>query len=139
MARRATSTSRSGNWPHERFTRDGVDLHCTVHIPMTAAALGTSMSLAGPARQRGSGRRSRHPVGDRHSDARSRHAAHCAAPAAARCFVHIEVVTPTKIDDKQAELLRELATVRGEEQPEYAAKAHGGGFFNRLRDSFGGR
>ena len=27
------------------FTRDGIDLHCTVHVPMTAAALGTSMGL----------------------------------------------------------------------------------------------
>jgi molecular chaperone DnaJ len=32
-------------------------------------------------------------------------------------FVHLEVVTPTKIDDKQAELLRELAKLRDEEQP----------------------
>ena len=37
-------------------------------------------------------------------------------------FVHIEVVTPTRIDGRQAELLRELATLRGEEQPEMAAR-----------------
>ena len=30
---------------HDRFTRDGIDLHCTVHVPMSAAALGTSMGL----------------------------------------------------------------------------------------------
>ena len=36
--------------------------------------------------------------------------------------VHIEVVTPTRVDGRQAELLRELATLRGEEQPELAAR-----------------
>jgi len=122
---------------HERFTRDGIDLHCTVHVPMTAAALGTSMALhtlqsvqdldmqpgtqsgtvitlrgQGMPRLRGSG------VGNLH--------------------VHVEVVTPTRVDERQAEVLRELATLRGEEQPELAARAHGG-FFSRLRDSFAGR
>ena len=52
--------------------------------------------------------------------------------------VHIEVVTPTKVDGRQAELLRELATLRGEEQPELGARPHGG-FFSRIRDSFAGR
>jgi molecular chaperone DnaJ len=32
--------------PHETFTRDGADLHCTVRVPMTAAALGTTVALA---------------------------------------------------------------------------------------------
>ncbi len=31
--------------PHELFTRDGADLHCTVQLPMTAAALGTTLPL----------------------------------------------------------------------------------------------
>jgi molecular chaperone DnaJ len=53
--------------------------------------------------------------------------------------VHIEVVTPTRVDAKQAELLRELATLRGEEQPELAARGHNGSFFSRIRDSFVGR
>ncbi|MBM9467323.1 molecular chaperone DnaJ [Nakamurella leprariae] len=122
---------------HERFTRDGIDLHCTVHVPMTTAALGTTMSLAtlhgaqdlviqsgtqsgtvltlrgqGMPRLRGSGSGNLH--------------------------VHIEVVTPTRLDSRQTELLRELAVLRGEEQPELAARGHGG-FFSRLRDSLAGR
>ena len=32
--------------PHPVFTREGDDLHCTLTIPMTAAALGTSLPLA---------------------------------------------------------------------------------------------
>jgi molecular chaperone DnaJ len=123
--------------PHDRFTRDGVDLHCTVHVPMTAAALGTSMSLAVlegtedldlvPGTQSGTVLQMR-GLGMPALRGSSR----------GTLFVHVEVVTPTKIDEKQADLLRELGALRGEEQPEYAAKAHGG-FFNRLRDSFGGR
>ena len=30
---------------HPVFSREGDDLHCEVHLPMTAAALGTSVSL----------------------------------------------------------------------------------------------
>src|SRR5690625_7162345 len=31
--------------PHEVFTREGDDLHCTLTIPMTAAALGTVLEI----------------------------------------------------------------------------------------------
>src|SRR6187200_2425779 len=31
--------------PHETFTRHGTDLHCTVTVPMTAAALGTTLQV----------------------------------------------------------------------------------------------
>ncbi|HEY9564383.1 MAG TPA: molecular chaperone DnaJ, partial [Nocardioides sp.] len=31
--------------PHKTFTRHGSDLHCTVSVPMTAAALGTTLTL----------------------------------------------------------------------------------------------
>ena len=41
----ATCTSRSRSCRTSVFTRDGIDLHCTVHVPMTAAALGPPMAL----------------------------------------------------------------------------------------------
>ena len=59
--------------PHDEFTRDGIDLHCTVHVPMTAAALGTSM-LHDPRRHRGPGHPARHPVRHRDHPARPGHA-----------------------------------------------------------------
>ena len=31
--------------PHDTFTREGADLHCTIAVPMTAAALGTDLVL----------------------------------------------------------------------------------------------
>ena len=43
--RPATCTSRSHVDDHPVFTRHGDDLHCTVTMPMTAAALGTTIEL----------------------------------------------------------------------------------------------
>lgn len=132
--------------PHDRFTRDGADLHCTVEVPMTAAALGTVITLEtldggreeitvepgtqpgsehvltgrGLPKLRSNGKVSGH--GDLH--------------------VHLDVVVPTKLDDQQSDLLRQLASLRGEEQPEPTVTANGNGqrhgLFSRFR-SFGHR
>ncbi|MCY7344031.1 MAG: molecular chaperone DnaJ [Pseudonocardia sp.] len=127
--------------PHELFTRDGADLHCTVQLPMTAAALGTSLPLptldgmeelhvdagtqTGTVRTlRGKGMPRLRSTGrvDGHGD----------------LMVHVDVVVPTKLDKEQTELLRRLATLRGEEQPDLAGgNRNGHGIFSRLRDSFG--
>jgi molecular chaperone DnaJ len=47
------------------------------------------------------------------------------------------VDTPTRLDPRQEELLRELAAIRGEEKPD--GKLTPGGsktFFGRIRDAF---
>ena len=131
--------------PHERFVRDGADLHCNVEVPMTAAALGTVITLdtlddseeitvepgtqpgtervlsgRGLPKLRSNGRVSGH--GDLH--------------------VHLDVQVPTKLDDEQGGLLRKLASLRGEEQPEPTVSASGNGqrqgLFSRFK-SFGHR
>ncbi|MEP7055300.1 MAG: molecular chaperone DnaJ [Actinomycetota bacterium] len=121
--------------PHPVFDREGADLHCKVTLPMTAAALGTTVTLrtldstedivikAGtqggtvlPLRARGMPRLRSAGRGD--------------------LFVHVEVVTPGKLDDEQEELLRQLAKLRGEERPPGTPS---GGLFGRLRDAFAGR
>ena len=122
---------------HDKFTRDGIDLHCTVQMPMTAAALGTSIALQTlqsvedldiqPGTQSGTVITMRGQGMPRLRGSGTGH-----------LHVHIEVLTPTKIEGRQTELLRELATLRGEEQPELSARAHGG-LFSRIRDSFAGR
>jgi molecular chaperone DnaJ len=126
---------------HELFTRDGADLHCTVQLPMTAAALGTTLPLptldgveelhiepgtqAGTVRTlRGKGMPRLRSTGrvDGHGD----------------LMVHVDVVVPTKLDARQTELLRQLAALRGEEQPDLVGgNRNGHGLFSRLRDSFG--
>ncbi len=123
---------------HPTFERHGVDLHAAVPVPMTAAALGTSLkveTLDGPVdidvkpgtqsgtviplRGRGVPRLRSNSRGDLH--------------------VHLEVTTPTKLDSEQEELMRKLASLRGEESPDGAFKAATPGLFGRIRDAFNGR
>ncbi len=122
---------------HDTFTRDGIDLHCTVHVPMSAAALGTSMDLKAlqtvqnldiqPGTQSGTV-----------LTLRGLGMPRLRGSGTGNLMVHIDVVTPTRVDGRQADLLRELATLRGEEQPQLASRSSGG-FFSRIRDSFVGR
>ena len=126
--------------PHELFTRDGADLHCTVQLPMTAAALGTTLPLptldgveelhVEPGTQTGSVRTLRGKGMPRlRSTGR--------VDGRGDLMVHVDVVVPTKLDQRQTELLRQLAALRGEEQPDLAASNRNGhGIFSRLRDSF---
>ena len=128
--------------PHETFTRDGADLHCTVQLPMTAAALGTTLPLStldgveelriDPATQAGT-------VVTLRGRGMPRLRSSGRAEGRGDLFVHLDVRTPTRLDTRQAELLRELAELRGEQQAELAASGRNGGLFSRLRDSFGGR
>lgn len=128
--------------PHETFTRDDADLHCIVRVPMTAAALGTTVALE---------------TLDGIEEVRVEPGTQCATVLTLRgrgmprlrstgraegrgdLFVHLDVVTPTRLDPRQIELLRELALLRGEEQAELTANGRAGGLFSRLRDSLGGR
>ncbi|MFC5996867.1 molecular chaperone DnaJ [Pseudonocardia hispaniensis] len=129
--------------PHEVFTRDGADLHCTVSLPMTAAALGTTLPLptldgveelhVEPGTQTGTVR-SLHGKGMPRLRSTGRIDGH------GDLMVHIDVVVPTKLDKEQIELLRQFARLRGEEQPDLTVGSRNGhGLFSRLRDSFGGR
>ena len=53
--------------------------------------------------------------------------------------VTLLVQTPTRIDDEQRELLRQLAELREETAPEVTVQKHGRGVFGRLRDAFAGQ
>jgi molecular chaperone DnaJ len=123
--------------PHDVFTRDGEDLHCRVTLPMTAAALGTTLSLKTldgeedldirPGTQSGSV-----------LTLRAHGAPRLRATGRGNLVVHIEVSTPTRLDTEQEKLLRELAALRGEDQPDSHREAQGG-LFSRVRDAFNGR
>jgi molecular chaperone DnaJ len=54
-------------------------------------------------------------------------------------IIHVTVETPAKLDDEQEALLRQLATLRGEETPPGRFAPGQQGFFSRLRDAFNGR
>lgn len=117
--------------PDDVFERSGVDVHASVHVPMTMAALGGSIGFTtlddtreltisagthtgtviplkglGVPKLRGRGR------GD--------------------LFVHVEVDTPTGLDDAQRNLLASLAEARGED---LGSVSHGEGLFSKLRSA----
>jgi molecular chaperone DnaJ len=123
--------------PHPVFTRDGEDLHCRVTLPMTAAALGTTLNLKTldgeedldirPGTQAGSV-----------LTLRGHGAPRLRASGRGNLVVHVEVLTPTRLDAEQEKLLREFAALRGEDLPDAGREAQGG-LFSRVRDAFNGR
>ena len=122
--------------PHDVFERDRDDLHCKVTLPMTAAALGTTLTLetldsteqidVKPGIQPGTV-----------ITLRARGVPHLRSSGRGDLHVHVEVRTPTHLDAEQERLLRDLAKLRDEEHPD--GTGGGGGLFSRLRDVLGGR
>lgn len=137
--------------PHPVFTREGQHLRCHASIPMTAAALGTTLKLPlleadtvdvkdgldsdtelwvdldiAPGTQSGT-----------EQVVRGRGVPGLRNPARGDIVVTIDVEVPSKLDSRQQELLRELARLRQEESPEGTIGASGHkSVFGRLRDAF---
>ncbi|HET6876914.1 MAG TPA: molecular chaperone DnaJ [Jatrophihabitans sp.] len=118
--------------PHETFTREGADLHCTIGVPMTSAALGSNLVLTTldgeekieirPGTQSGS---VLHLRGKGVPKLRS--------TMRGDLYVHVEVRTPTRLDEEQEQLLRQLAELRNED---VAITTKSGGLFGKMRDAF---
>ena len=123
--------------PHETFTRQGDDLHCTISLPMTAAALGTTIDLTtldGVEKiDVKAGTQSGSVV-----TLRQKGVTHLRSSGRGDLHVHVDVITPSKLDERQEALLRELAALRGEERPAGTVQTNhsGGGLFSRLKDAF---
>jgi len=123
---------------HETFVRRGDDIHCTVEVPMTAAALGTTLTLdtldgaqevdVRPGTQSGEV-----------STLRGLGVTHLRGAGRGDLVVHLAVMTPTRLDEEQERLLRELATLRGEERPAGKMAAAQQGVFSKLRERLAGR
>lgn len=120
--------------PHEIFEREGNDLHCRLRLPMVQAVLGVDIEVptidgahtlvvppgtqpdtvltvrrAGMPKLNGGGAR-----GD--------------------LYVHCQIEIPRTLDERQRELLAELAELRGEDRPGSSTDR---GLFDRLRGVFG--
>ena len=134
---------------HPVFTRDGTDLRCHVTVPMTAAALGTTIQLPlleadvaeadsdvelwvdleiRPGTQSGT-----------ETTLRGRGVPHLRSQVRGDLVVTVEVETPGRLDDRQQELLRELAELRNEESPDGRINSPQKSVFGRLKDAFGPR
>src|SRR3954452_13723877 len=133
--------------PHEVFTRDGTTLHCTVAVPMTAAALGTTLTLptleadlesgagTGVETSFGLDVRAGTQSGTEY-EFRSRGVPGLRG-GRGDLVVTVIVETPTRLDPRQEELLRELAAIRGEEKPKgRLGPARASSMFGRIRDAF---
>ncbi|WP_205470889.1 molecular chaperone DnaJ [Nocardioides sp. SYSU D00038] len=135
---------------HEVFTRQGNDLHCTVTVPMTAAALGTTLALPtleadvvadGEEPEQGeleTGFELEVRPGTQSGTQQVLRGRGVPGLRGGRgdLVVTIAVETPSRLDPRQEELLRELAAIRGEEQPTGNVRPGSRSVFGRLRDAF---
>ncbi|MGH3098716.1 MAG: DnaJ C-terminal domain-containing protein [Streptosporangiales bacterium] len=125
--------------PHPVFTRKGDDLLCTVQIPFTSAALGATVQLE----TLDGVEEVEVPPGTQPGEVvslRGLGITHFGRSDRGNILIHVDVVTPTKLDDRQRKLLADLAEVRGDEgRIEVTPGQQQGGFFSRLRGAFSGR
>jgi molecular chaperone DnaJ len=121
--------------PHEVFAREGSDLHCTVVVPVTAAALGTDLSLetldGDEKLEIRAGTQSGFVL-----TLRGKGVPRLRSSARGDLLVHVEVRTPTRLDEEQERLLREFAALRNED---VAVSTKNPGLLGKVRDAFGGR
>ncbi|PSL00950.1 molecular chaperone DnaJ [Murinocardiopsis flavida] len=124
--------------PHPIFERRGDDLHCTVTVPMTAAALGASLTIETLDGEEEvdvrPGTNSDHVI-----TLDGRGCRHLNDPGRGDLMIRVNVETPNKLDEEQEALLRKFAELRGENHPPGKFSPGHGNFFSRLRDAFGTR
>ncbi|YAL82179.1 molecular chaperone DnaJ [Dermacoccaceae bacterium W4C1] len=123
---------------HAMFNRQGNDLHCSVELPMTAAALGTTLTLETFDGNEDVEIKSGTQPGDV-IRLRGLGVTRLRTTSRGDLLVHANVRTPTKVDGEQQELLRQLAKARGEETPQARFQPVNQGLFGRIRDAFAGR
>lgn len=119
----------------QAFLREGDDLHATLTVPMTAAALGTELTFdtfdgeqpisVKPGVQSGEV-----------ITMKGLGVTHLRGFGRGNLLVHIHVETPTKVDAAQEELLKQLAALRNENFTE-GKLVTSGGVFSKLRDKLG--
>lgn len=136
---------------HPFFMREGNDLMCNVTVPMTAAALGTTIHLPTlEADLVGEGSDSEvettipfeiRPGTQSGTETvlAGRGVPSLRGTGRGDLVVRMVVETPTRLDDRQQELLRELAALRGEESPNGQVNAEHKSVFDRLRGAFNPR
>jgi molecular chaperone DnaJ len=138
---------------HAVFTREGNDLVCNVTVPMTAAALGSTIDLptleadlVSESSAKGSDLETSVELDIRPGTQsgtevvlNGRGVPSLRGAGRGDMVVRIIVETPTRLDDRQEELLRQLAALRDEESPDGHVHPGHKSMFDRLRDAFGPR
>jgi molecular chaperone DnaJ len=124
--------------PHETYQRRGDDLHCSVELPMTAAALGATIKLDTFDGMTDLEIRAGTQPGDIMT-LKGKGVTHLRGTGRGDILVHAGIQTPTKLTVEQQDMLRKFAAVRGEERPEGKLTLASQGMFGKLRDAFLGK
>ncbi|GAC57173.1 chaperone protein DnaJ [Gordonia hirsuta DSM 44140 = NBRC 16056] len=128
--------------PNDVFVRDKDDLHCTVRVPMTDAALGAQIEIdtvldstatvhIDPGTQPGEV-----------ITVKGKGLPHLNTGLRGHLHAHLEVVVPAKLDSTQSDLLRRLKESGNDEVELVTASSKGDakkGVFSKLRNVFAGR
>lgn len=132
---------------HDVFTRDGDNLEIALRIPMTAAALGTKIPVTTLEAERDDS-----DVADREVSVEvpagtqsgtritlaNRGVPRLRGGGRGELGITFVVQTPTKLDDAQRDLLRQLAVERDETSVNSVPDKSHRGVFGRLKEAFGG-
>jgi molecular chaperone DnaJ len=129
---------------HDVFKRDGDNLEVVVKMPMSAAALGTGITLPsleaerddldGPATVEVT-----IPAGTQSGTrvaVAGRGVPKLRGGGRGELGVTLLVQTPTRLDDEQRDLLRQFAALRDETRPEVSVTRHKGGVLGWLKETF---
>jgi molecular chaperone DnaJ len=123
---------------HETYQRRGDDLHCSVELPMSAAALGATIKL-----DTFDGMIDLEiKAGTQPGDVMTRKGkgvTHLRGTGRGDLLIHASIQTPTKLTPDEEGLLRQFAVLRGEERPEGRLTLASQGLFGKLRDAFLGK
>ncbi len=123
---------------HDTFRRRSDDLHCSIEVPMTAAALGatltvhtldglTEVDLKPGAQPQDTVTLAGYGV------------THLRGTGRGDLIVHLDIKVPTKLTDLQRQLLADFAESRGESRPQGQMAPSHGGIFGKFREAFTGR
>ena len=130
---------------HPVFKRSGDNLELVLKVPMTAAALGTHVTV-----DTLEGERDDQDAAAAHVDVDipsgtqsgtritipNRGVPRLRGDGRGELGVTLLVQTPTRLDDEQRELLRQLAAARDESRPEVSVNRQGKGVFSWLKENF---
>ena len=118
---------------HETFSRNGDDLLATIEVQMTDAILGTQTTLKGldgdVTVEIKPGTQSAEVL-----TVKDRGITHLRGSGRGDLKIGVQVMTPTKLNGKEQELIRQLAAARKPTEPHFAHFQQG--LFTKLRDRF---
>lgn len=122
---------------HAMFQRQGDDLHCSLELPMSSAALGASVPLETLDGVRDIDIRPGTQPGDVVT-LKGLGVTRLRTDSRGDLLVHANVRTPSRLTGEQADLLRQFAQARGEDSPAPRFEPVGQGLLGKLRQAWKG-